>query len=76
MGGQREVQCILKLKVSGIVKTMVEAVKDDNGWEARRIISNYCDPRSPGEAVPLGGRVLEMQNKKAKSPKEIPEHLA
>ena len=59
----------LKLKVSGMVKTMVEAIKDENGFEAWRIINNYCDPRSPGEAVPLEGNVLEMQNKKANHPK-------
>ena len=66
----------LKLKVSGIVRAMVEAVKEENGFEAWRIINNYCDPRSPGEAVLLEGKVLEMQNRKAKSPKEIPELLA
>ena len=55
---------------------MVEAVKEENGFEARRIIHNFCDPKSPGEEVLLEGKVLEMQNKKAKAPKEIPGRLA
>ena len=58
----------LKLKVAGIVRTMVDAVKEETGFDAWRIINNFCDPRSPGEAVLLEGKALEMQNKKAKSP--------
>ena len=66
----------MKLKVSGIVRTMVDTVQDENGFEAWRIINNDCDPRSPGEALLLEGKVLEMQNRRAKNPKEIPELIA
>ena len=52
-----------------------EHAPEENGWEAWRIINNFCDPRSPGEEVLLEGKVLEMQTQEGQSTQGDPRTI-